>query len=171
MLGGGNDRLFGVICDKLEKPEWRSDERFLTNALRVKNRDTLEQLIEDATTTKTTAEWQQHLEGSGLPYAAVNNVQDTLNHEHGMFPDSYLGLCMANAVRRIVLARNMVQEVQHPSCGPMKLIGTPVKYSHSEPSIRTPPPTLGQHTDEILADIIGMSSSDIGKLKSDGVVS
>lgn len=65
----------------------------------------------------------------------------------------------------------MVKEVEHPTCGPMKLVNTPVKYSHSEPSIRTAPPTLGQHTDEILANILGMSDADIAGLKESGVVS
>lgn len=69
-----------------------------------------------------------------------------------------------------VLARNMVKEVEHPTCGPMKLVNTPVKYSFSEPSIRTPPPTLGQHTDEVLTDLLGMSKDDIASLRSEGVV-
>lgn len=64
----------------------------------------------------------------------------------------------------------MVKEVEHPTCGPMKLVNTPVKYSYSEPSIRTPPPLLGQHTDEVLKDILGMSETDITKLKTEGVV-
>ena len=64
----------------------------------------------------------------------------------------------------------MVKVVEHPTCGPMKLVNTPIKYSHSEPSIRTPPPLLGQHTDEILRDIVGMDDGDIGSLKAEGVV-
>lgn len=64
----------------------------------------------------------------------------------------------------------MVKEVEHPTCGRMKLVNTPVKYSYSEPSIRTPPPLLGQHTDEVLGDILGMSETDIAKLKTEGVV-
>lgn len=71
---------------------------------------------------------------------------------------------------RIVQARNMVTEVDHPDCGPMKLVSPPVKYSFSEPSIRSPPPTLGQHTDELLADVLGLSPEEITSLKSEGVV-
>lgn len=83
MLGGGNDRLFGVICDKLGKPEWKEDSRFKTNAERVKHRDELEKMIEDITKTKTTSEWLELLDGSGMPYSAINDVQTTLGLEHG----------------------------------------------------------------------------------------
>jgi succinate--hydroxymethylglutarate CoA-transferase len=64
----------------------------------------------------------------------------------------------------------MVTEVEHPACGPMKLVNTPVKYSYSTPSIRTPPPTLGQHTDEVLVDLLGMDTEEIDNLRSKGVV-
>ncbi|KAL8847426.1 MAG: hypothetical protein Q9221_007536 [Calogaya cf. arnoldii] len=152
LLGGGNDRLFGILCSKLQKPHWATDPRFSTNSVRVANRVTLEALIEAETRTRTTEEWLNLLDGSGMPYAAVNDIQATMNHEH-------------------VLARNMVQEIDHPTCGPMKLINTPVKYSHSEPSIRSAPPTLGQHTAEILGDILGMGEGEIGRLREEGVVS
>lgn len=84
LLGGGNDRLFGVLCDKLGKPEWAKEERFVNNSVRVKNRVVLEGLIEEETKKKTTAEWLQLLDESGMPYAAVNDIQGTLQHEHGM---------------------------------------------------------------------------------------
>jgi len=64
----------------------------------------------------------------------------------------------------------MVKEIDHPTCGPMRLVNTPVKYSYSEPSIRTPPPVLGQHTDEVLDEILGMSNADIEMLRKEGVV-
>ena len=83
MLGGGNDRLFGVLCDILAKPEWKQDERFKTNSERVKNRDELEKLVDEITSTKTTGEWLEILKGSGMPYSAINDVQTTLNHEQG----------------------------------------------------------------------------------------
>jgi succinate---hydroxymethylglutarate CoA-transferase len=84
LLGGGNDRLFGVLCQRLDKPEWVQDSRFATNNVRVKNRSELEQMIESITRKKTTKQWLEVLEGSGMPYAAINDVQSTLNHEHSM---------------------------------------------------------------------------------------
>ncbi|OAL00733.1 caib/baif family protein-like protein [Phaeosphaeriaceae sp. SRC1lsM3a] len=151
LLGGGNDRLYGVLCTRLGKPEWITDDRFKTNALRVQHRDTLEDLIENMTKQKTTQEWLEILEGCGMPYAAINDVQGTLNHDH-------------------VKARDMVKEVDHPECGPIKLVNTPVKWSESKPGIRMPPPTLGQHTDEILTEVLGMKSGDIEELRGDGVI-
>ncbi|KAK7717911.1 hypothetical protein SLS57_006289 [Botryosphaeria dothidea] len=139
LLGGGNDRLYGILVERIAKPEWAKDERFVTNALRVKNRDLLEELIENETIKKTTQEWLEIFEGCGMPYAAINDIQGTLNHDH---------------------------EVEHPKCGPIKLVNTPVKYSFSEPKIRTPPPTL----DEVLKDMVGMSEIEIASLRSEGVV-
>lgn len=71
------------MCTKIGKPEWIKDDRFITNALRVKNRETLESMIEDETRKRSTQEWLDILEGCGMPYAAINDVQATLNHEHG----------------------------------------------------------------------------------------
>ena len=69
-----------------------------------------------------------------------------------------------------VQARGMVQEIDHPACGPIKLISPPVKYSNAEPSIRSPPPLLGEHTDELLRGVVGLSEERIEELKKKGVV-
>jgi succinate--hydroxymethylglutarate CoA-transferase len=151
LFGGGNDRLFGILCDGIGHPEWKEDSKFKINAQRVANRDELEAKIEEITKTKTTQDWLEMFEGKGLPYAAVNDVLATLTHEH-------------------TKARNMVVEVEHEQCGPMKLVNSPVKYSETKPRIRTPPPTLGQHTDEILKEHLGMTDGEIEGLKAKGVV-
>lgn len=70
----------------------------------------------------------------------------------------------------VVLARNMVTEIEHPTCGPMKMVNTPVKFSYSEPGIRSPPPLLGQHTDELLRELLGADESEIKQLRGNGVV-
>jgi succinate---hydroxymethylglutarate CoA-transferase len=151
LLGGGNDRLFGLICEGLGRPEWKTDSKFAINAARVANRVELDALIEIITQKKTTEEWLQVFEGSGLPYSAVNDIQDTLNHEH-------------------TIARNMVKEMDHEWCGPIKMVNTPVKYSESRPGIRSPPPVLGQHTDEVLREVLGLSEAQIQGLKDEGAV-
>jgi succinate---hydroxymethylglutarate CoA-transferase len=94
LLGGGNDRLYGIMCDRLEKPEWKTDPRFVTNNERVSNRRELEKMIEEVTQTKTTHEWLEVFDESGMPYAAVNDVQDTLNHEHGNLPKFFIYCCV-----------------------------------------------------------------------------
>ena len=65
----------------------------------------------------------------------------------------------------------MVTEVDHPACGPIKLVNTPIKYSHATPGVRTPPPTLGQHTDEILGEVLQYKAEEIAQLKQKGVLS
>lgn len=167
LLGAGNDRLFGILCDKLGKSEWPLDERFHTNSARVKHRALLEGLIETETKKRTTAEWLELLNESGMPYAAVKDIQETMNHEHG--ESRVPSTAYKSTEPCAVLARDMVKEIEHPTCGPMKLVNTPVKYSYSEPSIRSPPPLLGQHTDEVLRDIVGLSAREIKRLKKDGV--
>ncbi|KAK9466159.1 CoA-transferase family III domain-containing protein [Lipomyces arxii] len=150
MIGGANDRLFGILCRLLGKEEWIIDERFSTNALRVKHRDELVPMIMAQTNLATTEEWLDIFEGSGIAYAAVNDIQATLNHPQ-------------------VLARNMVTTIDHPTCGPLKMINTPIKYSRAKPSIRTAPPTLGQHTDEILEGL-GLRTKEIDTMRVEGVV-
>jgi succinate--hydroxymethylglutarate CoA-transferase len=145
-VGGCNDKLYGILCRKLGKPEWITDARFVTNALRVQHRDILDAMVEAELQLRTTQEWLEIFDGSGMPYAAVNDIHQTMNHEH-------------------VLARNMIEEIDHPACGKVKLVNHPVKYSRVEPKIRSPPPLLGEHTDEVLRELLGLDESEIGELR------
>ncbi|PUU72954.1 CoA-transferase family III domain-containing protein [Tuber borchii] len=151
LLAGGNDRLYAILCQRIGRPEWITDPRFVTNEERVKNRKILVPMMAEITRSKTTQEWLEIFDSSGIPYAAVNDIQATLSHSH-------------------VLARDMVKTVHHPTCGDIKLVNTPVKYSDSTPGIRAPPPTLGQHTDEVLMDLLGFSSDEVEELRRDRVV-
>lgn len=151
MIGCGNDKLFGILCDKLGKPEWKRDPRFVTNKDRVHNRDLLESMIADLVSEDTVSGWCARLEDSGMPYAPINDVLDSLNHEH-------------------TRARNMVVDVEHSTCGTIKLVDHPVRYSNARVGFRSAPPTLGQHTDEILRDILGKTPQEIAELRSQRVI-
>ncbi|OAA59094.1 CoA-transferase family III [Niveomyces insectorum RCEF 264] len=151
LFGGGNDRLFGILCDGLGRPEWKADPAFATNAQRVAHRDALEQQIEAITVTQTTQAWLDVFAGRGLPYAAVNDVQTTLRHDH-------------------TRARNMVIDIDHPYCGPIQLVNTPIKLSETPPVVRLPPPILGQHTDEILGEHLGFDTAKIRALQASGAI-
>ncbi|KAJ3035222.1 hypothetical protein HDV00_004130 [Rhizophlyctis rosea] len=98
-----------------------------------------------------TSHWLKVLEPLGLPFAPVNNIKETFEHPQ-------------------VKARRMVEEVDHPRAGKIKLVGVPVKYGHTKPSIRLPPPTLGQHTTEVLQDVLGYEDSRVMELRKDGVI-
>ena len=151
LLGGGNDKLFGIMCQRLGQPGWAEDPRFSTNAARVANREELVRRVEEVLRTRTTAEWLEVLEGSGMPYAAINDVKSSLEHEHAR-------------------ARGMVTEVEHPECGSMKLVNTPVKWSGGGVGVKSAPPTLGQHTDSVLKEVLGMGESEVEGLRGEGVV-
>lgn len=151
LFGGGNDRLYGLICDGLGRPEWKTDPKFSINTARVAHRAECDSAIEAVTVTQTTQHWLEVFEGSGLPYSAVNDVEGTIKHEH-------------------VLARGMVTEMHHEFLGPIKMVSSPVKYSESKPSIRSAPPVLGEHTDEVLREVLGLSGEEIQNLKDEGAV-
>lgn len=174
LFGGGNDKLFGVLCDGLGFPEWKTDPRFTVNSERVKHREHIDTLIENVTKTKTTKNWLDIFEGSGMPYAAINDIQETLHHPQGelLAPSRMPFFSMGKPALMIfiVIARGMVEEVDHPACGPIKLVNTPIRYSGAKPGIRMPPPTLGQHSDMILGEI-GLGEKEIHRLKKEGIVS
>ncbi|KAJ4249154.1 hypothetical protein NW762_012489 [Fusarium torreyae] len=92
LVGCGNDRLFRLLCEGLGRPEWAIDTRFATNTSRVENRDWLENSIQDITKTKITQEWLDIFDGTGLPYAKVNDLLDTVNHPHGKPDDTNYAL-------------------------------------------------------------------------------
>lgn len=151
LIAGGNDTQFQAVCAAIERPDLASNPDYATNALRVKHRAVLVPEISKTTASKTKEEWLAIFDGKKFPYAPVNDIQTTLNHPH-------------------VRARNMVVEVDHPACGSIKLLNSPVKYSKTQPTIRTPPPLLGQHTDEVLQDTLGFDASQIAELRKTGVV-
>jgi formyl-CoA transferase len=130
----GTDRQWTRLCDLLSRPDLAADPRFATNSARVEHRAVLVPLLEAAFTVRTTAEWLALLEAADIPAGPVNNVAQALNHPQ-------------------TAARNMVQEVLHPGIGPVKMVASPLKLSHTPPTIRRHPPMLGEHTEEVLEEL------------------
>jgi len=118
MISAGNDRQFGILCapDVFNRPEWTSDARFATNAKRVENRELMIELINGVLAEKTTQEWVDRLTGKGLPFAPINNIAQTFAHPQAK-------------------ARGVVEEVEHPRAGKIKLAAAAVTYDGQKPKV------------------------------------
>ena len=150
-IAAANQKIWISLCKVLGKKEWLEDSRFESNPKRVENRNVLLPLVADVMARKTCDEWVELLVEKAVPCGPVNDMQ-------GLFSDPQ------------VLHRDMISEVQHPTIGTLRLAGIPVKYSETPPEIRRPPPLLGEHTDDILADVLGYTPDRIKSLKHQGVV-
>ena len=147
----GNDAQFARLAEILEHREWATDDRFARNRDRVDNRELLDQMIADVVGGRTRAEWIAVLSDAGIPSGPINTVPEALNSPQ-------------------TAAREMVTEVEHPTIGSMRMLGLPIRLDGTPASIRRHPPTLGEHTSEILTEYLGMSESEIDRLRADGVV-
>jgi len=136
ILAIGNDGQFARFSQVAGHPEWASDARFATNPARVAHRAELIPLLRQATVQRTTAEWISLLEAAGVPCGPVNTIEQ-------VFADPQ------------VCARGLRVEVPHPESGVVPLVANPMRLSATPVSYRMPPPGLGQHTDEVLADWLG----------------
>ena len=150
-IGANNQRLWERLAtDVLGRPEWLEDPRFLTLPDRLEHIDELEREIEAVTTTRTTEDWILHLERAGVPGGPVLSYDEALSDPH-------------------VQERGMVVELDHPIIGPMRTIGTPAKFSHTDYTVRGPAPWLGQHTTDVLRES-GISEEEIERMYADEVV-
>jgi formyl-CoA transferase len=144
-----NQKLWLHFCECVGKPEWSNDPRFESNAARVENRNALLPMIEDVFANKGCDEWMEIFVGAAIPAGPVNYM------EH-LFRDPQL------------LHRQMVAEVPHPTIGDLRLCGVPIKYSETPGAVRLHPPLLGEHTAEVLADVLGLTDEQIDRLKQQG---
>ncbi|KAF9093410.1 hypothetical protein BGX29_009955 [Mortierella sp. GBA35] len=151
MIGAGNDGQFKILCSVLGLDHLPLTPDFRTNKDRVRNRKALIAILTERLKTRDNQYWLDALEGQGIPFAPINNIAQTFEHPQ-------------------VIAREMIQEIEHPKAGKIKLTGPAVKYSETKPSIRIPPPLLGQHTDEILKDVLGYDDEHIRDLKKNKAV-
>ena len=152
-IAANNNRQFTAFCQKIGRPEFSSDKRFDTNDGRVENRVELVRLINEHFSTKNLRDWLEIFEGSGLPYGAINDVNEALTHPQAE-------------------ARAMVEEIDDftsAAQGLLKTIAPPVKFSGIEMKARRKPPVLGEHTSEVLGEM-GYSEAALVALRKQGIV-
>lgn len=136
IVGAGNDRLWVKLCNILGHAELIADPRFDTNSHRTANVKELMAILNSVFIEKTIAEWLELLETAELPCAPINTVDKIVNDPQ-------------------IKAREMIVEVEHPIAGHLKMPGVPVKMSRTPGSVDKPAPMLGQHTAELLKEILG----------------
>ncbi len=152
-VGVGNDALYRAFAARvLERPDLATDERFTTNARRVKNRDALNAVLEPLLAARPLAHWLPLLEAAGIPCGPIHTVAEALAHPQ-------------------VAARGMVVPVEHPTAGPVRVTGVPVRLSETPGAVRTPPPRLGEHTRSLLAELCGLDGAALDELQRKGVIS
>ena len=151
ILAIGNDAQFARFCEVAGHPEWASDERFATNRGRVENRAVLLPLLRQATVFRTTREWMDELEQAGVPCGPINRIDQ-------VFDDPQ------------VKARQLRVSMPHPLAGEVPLVGNPIRLSASPVEYRYAPPLLGQHTEQVLADWLGLRADELQQLKQDAII-
>jgi crotonobetainyl-CoA:carnitine CoA-transferase CaiB-like acyl-CoA transferase len=161
LVGAGNDMQFSKLCQVLGIPNVAVDARFSTNADRVENRHVLVPQLEDIFRTKSREEWLDILEGKGFPLGPLRSVSEAFRCEQAIH-------------------RGMVEELSHPSLGTIRLPRSPISFSlssgsHGRDSIEKepstlPPPMLGEHTEEVLKNILRISHDGISSMEDIGAI-
>ena len=150
-LAVGSEKLWKTFCPAIGHPELTDDPRYANNRARMKNRDTLIPTLQEIFMTHTFAHWEKVLLGSGIPFGALNNIAQVIEHPQ-------------------VKARGSLIEIDHPKAGRARVVGPVAKLSETPASIRTPSPSLGEHTEEILRDFLKMPPAAIAELQAAGVL-
>ena len=151
IIAVGNDGQFAKYCQVAGHPELASDARFAKNQDRVRNRAVLVPLLEAIMKTRSKREWLSALEAAKVPCGAINNIGEVFDDPH-------------------VQARGMVHEWEHPVAGPLNLVASPLKLSATPVCTDTPPPLLGQHTEEVLGEVLGWDAQRIAALRAQEVI-
>lgn len=151
IVAAGNDSQYRKFVLAGGYEELATDPRFLTNPQRVKERSTLVPLLSEMTKKKTKEEWIKLLEEAGVPCGPINDLSEVFKNEQ-------------------VIARGIKQDISHPTAGKVELVASPMRLSKTPATIRTAPPTLGQHTDSILSSQLGLDMQTIEKLREKKII-
>jgi crotonobetainyl-CoA:carnitine CoA-transferase CaiB-like acyl-CoA transferase len=127
----GNDAQFRRLCEAIGRAELADDERYATNPARVASREELVEILQKEFSKLAADEWVEKIREAGVPIGPVNTLADVFSDEH-------------------VLDSGILQTVEHPAAGMLKMLTSPVLVDGERPPIRCPPPTLGQHTDDVV---------------------
>jgi crotonobetainyl-CoA:carnitine CoA-transferase CaiB-like acyl-CoA transferase len=144
------DNFWVALMDVVDVPELNTEEN-LNQPGRWKNQEQINQILNEVFQTGTQADWLEKLQAKRIPCAPVNNFEQALNSPQ-------------------VLARNMVVDVEHPLGGTAKMPGNPIKLSDTHEDTFSPPPLVGQHTDEILTSLLGKTQTELDLLRDAGVI-
>lgn len=150
-LAVGSEKLWKVFCPVLGRPDLIDDPRFRTNQQRAQNRAALIDILQQVFLTRSFEEWEAGLLAAGVPVGAINNIEDLVDHPQ-------------------VKARGAMVEMDHPRAGPVKVVGVPVRLSKTPGAVRTPSPQLGEHTEETLRTVLGLSEAEVQRLVATRIV-
>ena len=150
-LGVANNSLWEKICRALGREDLARDPRFDSETNRVTNRDALIPILNDLLGARPTDEWLARLEQAGVPAGRIRTVAEVCESPH-------------------LKARGMVVKLPHPKAGAITVMGVPVRLGATPGAASTPPPLLGQHTDEILTRLLRIPKAKVDKLRAAGVV-
>jgi crotonobetainyl-CoA:carnitine CoA-transferase CaiB-like acyl-CoA transferase len=150
-LGAANARQWEMLCEVIDKPELKQDPRFVTNKDRIVNRAALANILNEAFAYHDANTWLEKLQEAGIPSGLINTIQDVFNHPQA--PE-----------------RNFKVEIEHSTAGLVSLPGFPYKMSQTPAELHRPPPRLGEHTEEVLKEILGYSTEKVAFLKERKVI-
>ncbi len=151
VLAVGNDRQFALLCTVLDRHDLHDDPRYATNPARVQNRASLIPLLQTLFNQQPVAYWIDTLLVRGIPAAPIHDVAAALEDDH-------------------IQSRGLVQQTTLSNGEMVRLVGSPLNLSQTPPELRFPPPALGEHSDQILRDVLGLDDATIASYRQDGVI-